>query len=124
MRILNYEILYKSLDLTKFNFLAWSSHSGGYLIDYMFGGPTVLMKEFLELSYPGIDRIFAERVYTNNFKLYAEQNDINRVNYFIEDAVKYGIFTTGRHSDGTGDSSTWKNIESYNNNNTSTGKFE
>jgi hypothetical protein len=125
MRILNYEKLYKALRLDKFNFVAWVNPSlgGGYLIDYMFGGPTLLMKEYLEMCYPAPMGDFPEQIYTNIFRDYAKDNNIDTVNYILKEAIEYNIFSAGRHAPEL-TSGTWSAWPNYKNENNRTGKFD
>jgi len=123
VRILDYKKLHDSLDFTKFNFLAWTNHGPGYLIDYYFGGPTALFKSFLESCLDAPDNIRCPEIhYTERFKEFSLKNKIDNVNYFLKDAIKYEIFSGGRHNQ-NGTSSIFKDIIALDNSNTRTGRF-
>tara|TARA_Y100001937_G_scaffold45416_2_gene63809 strand:+ start:10719 stop:11369 length:651 start_codon:yes stop_codon:yes gene_type:complete len=118
--------LFKIFDKEKLNFIAWSSHGGGYLVDYFFAGKTeYLLKIFekmqaLEKDYP---RYFPEKKLTIATKELVEEKSI-KPNYLLNkfDESNYCTFIRkGKDFDSV--NTVWKDDEYWQSDSTKKGKW-
>tara|TARA_R110001592_G_scaffold133404_2_gene348622 strand:+ start:2826 stop:3473 length:648 start_codon:yes stop_codon:yes gene_type:complete len=123
MCILDYKSLYSCLQIDSFNFIAWTTHAGGYFLDYVFGGPTDLMYEFFSnISYNVTPGDFPERILTREFIKFFKKNKIEEVNYILKPAIESSIFSLGRHTPNY-NSKKWEESVVFSNEYTSNGTW-
>ena len=77
---------FNTLDRDALNFIAWSSHRGGYFVDYFFAGPTALMREIFiytqEINRNCNSNVFPEKRITDAVFTVKEKHDI-KINYLM-----------------------------------------
>lgn len=82
----DYDNIIKSLNKDKLSFLFYHNWSGGYLADYIIGGPVKLLKKIWDYD-TSFDNNFSERILMNQLKKF----QIDEVDYMMPKLIKEGI---------------------------------
>lgn len=78
--ISNYELLLKTIDKENISTLAYHNYDGGYIVDYVLGGPIDLMSSIWDHDTSN-DHTFSERSLMN--RIAHHSNKVTKFNYLI-----------------------------------------